>query len=249
MSKKQGEALSKRQSRKEEIRRKERQQRIITLGALGVAVIVILGLIIVPSIQSAMNPGGDFERITPGSYPTANRTALGDPNAKVKIDLFEDFQCHACKTYANEIEPDVISQIVDSGSVYYVFHQYPFLDDQSADKGSDRAALASECAADQNRFWDYKKILFSNQTGITGQFSEERLLAFAKSLGLDMATFEPCLKTAQHQDKVDAGIKLGDELGVKGTPSMFVNGIEVSPGQVPTLAQISLAVQQALQGN
>jgi protein-disulfide isomerase len=249
MPKKQGEALSKRQTRKEELRRKERRQRIITLSALGAAAIVILGLIIVPSINNAVNPGGNITRITPGAYPTANGTTLGDPNAKVKIDLFEDFECHACRTYTTQIEPDVVSQIVDTGSVYYVFHQYPFLDDQSTEKGSDRAALASECAAEQNRFWDYKKILFANQTGIAGQFSEERLLAFAKSLGLDMNTFEPCLKTVKYQDKVDAGIKLGDELGVKGTPAIFVNGKEVSPGQVPTLAAISLAVQQALQGN
>ncbi|MCC6957916.1 MAG: thioredoxin domain-containing protein [Anaerolineales bacterium] len=249
MTKKQPEVTSKRQLRKEELRKKERQQRIITVSAIAAVVMVLVVILIVPSVQKAANPAGDFVKITPVSLPNPDGTNLGDPNAKVKIELFEDFQCSACKNYAKEIEPLVISQIIAPGLAYYQFHHFPFLDDRSADKNSDRAALASECAAEQNRFWDYKQILFANQTGLPGQFSDIRLEAFADSLKLDMNAFKSCVKTAKYQSKIDADLQLVSERGVTGTPSVFVNGIEASPGQVPTYERIMELVQQALQAN
>jgi protein-disulfide isomerase len=247
MAKKQSEPTSKRQMRKEEVRRKERQQRMITVGALAVAAIALLALIIVPSIQKAANPGGAFVKVTPVNYPDANGTNLGDPNAKVKIQVFEDFQCSACKAYTRDVEPDVISKIVETGMAYYEFYQYPFLD-QGTYQDSHRAALAAECAAAQNRFWDYKRILFANSTEVAGEFPDARLTAFAQSLKLNMSDFETCLNTAKFQSKVDADIKLGNDMGVTGTPSLFVDGKEVSPGKVPTYDQIYQAVQQAQQG-
>lgn len=249
MAKKQPESASKRQLRKEELRQKERQQKTITVGAIAVVAILLMALIIVPSVQRSANPAGDFVKVTPGNYPNPDGTFMGNPDAKVKILLFEDFQCSACKNYAKEIEPLVISQIIAPGLAYYQFHHFPFLDDRSADKNSDRAALASECAAEQNRFWDYKQILFANQTGLPGQFSDIRLEAFADSLKLDMNAFKSCVKTAKYQSKIDADLQLVSERGVTGTPSVFVNGIEASPGQVPTYERIMELVQQALQAN
>ncbi len=156
MAKKQSESLSNRQLRKEEIRKKEKQQRFVLVGGLALIAVIFLGVIIVPSVLRAVNPAGDFVRITPQVYPGENGTTIGDPNAKVKLEIFEDFQCSACAVYTSKYEPDIIKNIVANNNVYYVFHQFPFEDDRSTEKGSDRAALASECAAEQNQFWDYK---------------------------------------------------------------------------------------------
>lgn len=250
MGTKQKEGLSKRQARKEELRKKERQQRIIVISAVVVIGLAILGFIIVPTIRSATNPGGDFVQITPLAYnATMQGTTMGDPNAKVKIEIFEDFQCSACKTYTEYIEPDVVRQLVEPGTVYYVFHHMPFEDDSSTEKGSDQAANASECAAEQNRFWDYHTLLYANQTGIVGQFSDARLRAFAKSLGLDMSQFDACYAENRYLSKIEQDTALSNSMGVKGTPSVFVNGKIVSPGRVPTIDQIVQAVQEALAEN
>jgi len=249
MTKKQSESLSNRQLRKEEIRKKERQQRTIFIGVLALVSVIFLGIIIVPSVQKAANPAGDFVRITPQAYPGENGKTIGNPNAKVRLDLFEDFQCSACATYTSLYESEIIKNIVLNNDVYYVFHHFPFEDDRSAEKGSDRAALASECAAEQNRFWDYKNLIFANQIGVEGQYSEVRLIAFADSLDLDMDQFKACLTSAKYQSELDAGIKLATEMGVKGTPSLFVNGQDVSTGRVPTFEDVFPLVQQALQGN
>ncbi len=241
------EAMSKRRMRKEVIRRKERQQRIIIIASIILIAGVIIAAIALPAMKKTGDQTVQFTQVTPVSYKTANGTTLGNPNSKVVIDVFEDFQCSACQLYTRDIEPEVIREIVETGKVYYVFHQYPFEDDKSTGiKDSDNAAMASECAAAQNRFWDYKNILFTNQNQVYGQFSDDRLESFAKSLGLNMNEYKACYKNKQYQNKLTEGIDLGARMGVKGTPSVFVNGVNISPGSVPSVEIIIQAVEQAL---
>jgi protein-disulfide isomerase len=239
------EGISKRQARREEIRRKERQQRLVVIGVIALATLAIVALIVVPSIRSATAPVGEFVKITPVAYNSADGTNMGDPNARVKIEIFEDYICSACKVYTESVEQRVIKEIVDAGLASYVFYQYPFLDDRSASKDSDRSANAALCAADQNRFWDYKTMLFANQTSVEGQFSDKRLLAFAEALGLDVEAFEACYNENRFQNKIDEDLALGQANGITGTPTVLVNGVDVAPGRVPTFEQILQAVQAA----
>jgi len=239
-------AKSKRQVIREERERKARQTRLITIGAILLIVAVLIGVIVFPSIQEANKPIGDFTVITPVSRELVDGTKIGNPQASVEIQLFEDFKCSACQSYSQFVEPEVISKIVDTGKAYYVFHQYPFLDDRSAIKDSDKAAMASECAAEQNRFWDYKDMLYANFNGISGEFSDQRLFAFAETIDLDTNQFDDCFKQKLYQDKINQDIALGQQLGVSGTPSVFVNGQNVSPGKVPTFEQILSLVEEAL---
>lgn len=239
------EGISKRQARREELRRKERQQRLTIIGVIAAVTLAIIILIVVPSIRSATAPVGEFVKITPVAYSAANKTGMGDPNAKVKIEIFEDYTCSACKVYSETIEPRVIQEIVEAGQAYYVFYQFPFLDDNSASKDADRSANAALCAADQNRFWEYKSMLFANQTGFVDQFSDKRLIAFAEHLGLDIAQFEACYNENRFQSQTNEEMALGREMGITGTPTVFVNGVDVAPGRVPTFEQILQAVQAA----
>jgi protein-disulfide isomerase len=241
------ETMSKRRMRREELRRKERQQRIIIVASILVIAGLIIAAIALPAMKKTDNQTVQFVRVTPVSYTTADGTTLGNPNSKVVIDVFEDFQCSACQIYTKDIEPKVIKEIAETGRVSYVFHQYPFEDDTSTGiKDSDNAALASECAAAQNRFWDFKNILFANQNQVYGQFGDERLEKFAQSLGLNMNEYKACYKDKRYQSKLTEGINLGAQMGVKGTPSIYVNGVNVSPGSVPTFEIILQAVEQAL---
>ena len=239
------EAMSKRQARREEIRRKEQKQRLMVIGVIAVIALAIVGLLVIPSIRSASAPVGEFVKITPVEYSQVDRTGMGDPNAKVKIEIFEDYTCSACKVYSESVEPQVIKEIVDAGLAYYVFYQFPFLDDGSSDKNSDRSANAALCAADQNRFWEYKSMLFANQNGVVGEFSDKRLNAFAEHLGLDMGQFEACYDEGRFKSQINEEISLGRNRGITGTPTVFVNGVDVSPGKVPSFDQVLQAVQAA----
>jgi len=248
MSKNQPQKLSKRETMRVERKKQQQRQRLIIVGSIVVAVIVIAGLIVAPTIQRANAPVGEFVRVTPQTWPDPDGVRLGDPNAAVTIDIFEDFKCSACQAYHQSIEPQVLSELVETGRVHYIFHNYPFLDDSSNVKDSDKAANAAMCAAEQGKFWDYKSILFSNFNGIPGEFSDNRLIAFADSLSLDNTQFTECYKDRKYQVDIDADLALGEQWNVTGTPSVYVNGQILTPGQVPGFVDIEQAVTAAESG-
>src|SRR5262249_2446632 len=108
----------------------------------------------------------------------------------------------------------------------YEFHHYIVIDSHDGLSESRHAAEASECASEQNRFWDYHNMLYSNQYPETssGGFADNRLKAFAGALGLDTAKFKSCLDAHKYSSAVDADVTLSTQMGVSGTPTVFVNG-------------------------
>ena len=237
----------KRQAIREKRRQDKQRQRLITiLVVVGVA-LVIAALLIAPSIRNSLAPVGDIIDITPNPRPMVNGTAMGDPNAPVLIEVYEDFQCPACRIYSNDVAPLIAENHVANGEVYYVFRQYPFIDDRAPGAESDQAANASLCAAEQGRFWDYHDFLFANWNGENqGSFSDNRLLAFAETLGLDMAAFTTCFEENRYEDQIQADLASGQESNIQGTPSVLVNGELVKPGYVPTYDDLRRMIEISL---
>jgi protein-disulfide isomerase len=239
---------SKRQAVREKRKQQQRQQRlVIVLLVAAVALLIAAGLAY-PSIRNALQPVGDIITITPQARPMAEGTALGDPNAPVRIEVYEDFQCPACRGYSEQIEHQLVDNYVANGQVYYVFRHFPFLDDGVTTRESDQAANASMCASEQGRFWDYHDILFANWDGENrGAFSDNRLIAFAESLDLEMEQFNGCFQENRYQEEIEADLAAGRRANVQGTPSIFVQGEQITPGFVPSYEQISASVETALQ--
>jgi protein-disulfide isomerase len=242
--------ISKRDAIKAQRTKKKRQRRMNTLIGVGVFILIVILVIISPAIYAQLQPPGNFIRITPTVFPLENGKAVGNPNAKVKILAFEDLQCTSCKVYVDDVESKFLtSSYITSGEVYYEFMQFPFIDANSLTKESHQAANASMCALEQGKFWDYHEILFANQGAENGgSFNNKRLVAFAQSLGLNMTEFNQCFNTDKYSAEIEADYQQGLSLGVKGTPSVFVNGKEVAPGYVPTYEEITAAVDAALAG-
>jgi len=247
MSKKdRNQKTSKRQLLKQERQKRQRQKRLITLLTIVGIALILMGLVIIPTLRTSLDPVGDFFQITPETIPLAEGTAIGDPNSKVIVEVFEDFKCSACKNYTENIEPSVISNHASKGEIYYVVYNYPFLDDESSTKDSDRAATASQCAAEQNRFWDFHKMLYANLNYTPNEFSKDRMLAFAESLNLDMENFTKCFEENTVQAIIDENLKKGPQIGVTGTPTIFVNGVNIKPRYVPTYEEIKAAIEAEL---
>jgi protein-disulfide isomerase len=250
------EGLSKRQLMREQRAKKEQQQRLFVIIGIGAIALIALIVIVVASLNRSNNivnstPQAGISdvivKITPKSHPKVDGTAMGDANAPVKVDVFEDFQCPACRHYSEDVELKVVEAYVANGKIRYTFHQYPFIDDQAPVKESDQAANASLCAAEQGRFWDYHDMLFINWQGENeGAFTDKRLVAFAETLGLDMSKFNTCYSAKTYQKQIVADLAMGDQLGMNGTPSVFVNNKIVSPGQVPTFEDMKQAIEAAL---
>lgn len=109
---------------------------------------------------------------------------------------------------------------VTSGSVRFGYWNFAFLGEESQ-----WAAEAAECAADQNKFWEYHDKLFTSQNGENqGAFAKENLKKFAAEIGLDSGQFNQCLDSGKHTELVQADTALAQQIGVQSTPSFLVNG-------------------------
>lgn len=94
------------------------------------------------------------------------------------------------------------------------------------------AAEASECAGDQDAFWEYHDLLFERQAGENqGAFNKDKLKEFAAELELDTDAFNECLDTGKYTELVNNQKATAQQLGVRSTPTFAVNGQAVVGAQ------------------
>lgn len=176
---------------------------------------------------TAQNPGSNA--ITSAdSSPIVKDIALGqnpprgDVDAPTVIIEFSDFNCPYCKQSAQVLK-ELIANNPGEIRLYYR-HAVP-----TANVGSFRAALASECAGEQGHFWEMHDALFESAP----DYSEDRLMNIARSLKLEEEQFVTCLSTEKFKDRVQSDFEEAQRLGLLGTPTFFINGRMVVGSQPP----------------
>ena len=220
---------------------------------LGISTVALLVFVVIILSNSQTVDTATIVQVTPLSQDVpVDWTSMGNPDAPVKMDVWEDFQCSGCLAYTTSLEPQILQTYVDAGKVYYTFHTYPFIDGGQGE--SHDAANAAMCAAAQERFWDYHAIVFANWKGENvGSFTRPHLIAFAQSIGLDMTAFNKCFQESTYADRIQQDVNEGTQLGVPPTPGIFVNGQMVvsSAGEnlIPSFEDISGAINGALGGS
>lgn len=194
---------------------------------------VLLALVIVLALRN----GGDDELGDPppeidqalADLPIEmqNGTKLGSDDAPVKLVQFEDFQCPHCLTYTLNIEPFLVEEFVKAGLLQIEFRHYPVVGRESV-----TAAVASECAAEQNRMFEYANRLFAKQAEgdfypDQGVFSEENLVEIARELGLNTDEFAACQARPDALSPVARGQSAAQAYGFRGTPNFVINDLPV----------------------
>lgn len=177
----------------------------------------------------------------------AQGMVMGDPDAPVTIVEFGDFQCPGCGSFARQVKPLVDRQLVEPGRASFVFYDFPLVQMHG---NAFLAARAARCAGDQERFWDYHDLLFQNQTRWSADSSPTgRFVSYAEELGLDMDAFEECLRSDRHAETVTANMRLGEALGVSGTPTIMVSRGEGMANRLMSndFASIRNAVEEAME--
>lgn len=153
--------------------------------------------------------------------------SLGKADAPVTIINYSDFMCPYCTILANQIEPQLIHDYVDTGKARYIVREGAFLTPASQD-----AAEAAACAEDQGKFWQYHDQLYAVRAKATqGIYTTSKLKDYASQLGLDTATFNACLDAHTHQSAVQQLTQMALSGGVTGTPTVFINGQPLVGGQ------------------
>ena len=169
------------------------------------------------STQTPQEPSQEIEKV---DVSLDDDPMKGDENAPVTIVEFSDFQCPFC----GKVEPTV-KQILDiyKGKVKLVYRDFPLNSHEFAQK----AAEASECADEQDKFWEYHDKLFENQDALT----IEDLKKYASGLELDTVKFNDCLDSGKYESEVQKDFEDGQKYGVSGTPAFFINGKLISGNQ------------------
>jgi protein-disulfide isomerase len=155
-----------------------------------------------------------FSPDTIKSIDLAGSPAKGAKNPVVTIVEWADFECPHCAATA-----PLLRQLVEkySDQVQLVFKHYPL----SGHEHSDEAARAAVAAQQQGKFWPLQQSLFESQrTGL----DDTKLLELARGAGLDMKTFETDRASEMTADVVARDRKQADELGLTGTPMIYING-------------------------
>ena len=145
---------------------------------------------------------------------------LGNPDAKVTLVEFGDYQCHFCNVFFHETEESLLKKYVETGKVKMIFKDFTIIGPDSIN-----AAHGAHCADDQGKFWEYHDILYNNWTGENnGWASSENLLAFAEEIKLDVKEWTDCMLSAKYRDIIAASNSDAKTLGLTGTPGFFVIG-------------------------
>lgn len=153
------------------------------------------------------------------------RNTIGNPDAAVTVAAWEDFLCPHCLEWTNTVKPRLMEEYIKPGLVKFTYQPFPL---GGFMPGSMMAALAAMCAADQGKFWEYHDRLFQAQSDGQPGFEIDRLVQYARDLGLDGDQLLQCISTQERQPDVVASQQAGDALQIGGTPSVFVNGTQVN---------------------
>ena len=147
----------------------------------------------------------------------------GNPDAPVTLEEFGDFQCPPCGKFSEFVE-ELLKEY--NSRLRVVFRNFPL----SGHEHAREAALAAEAAGLQGKFWEMHDTLYREQETWTKAPNVRELFeSYAGTIGLDVNQFKKDMDGDKARERVDSDRALADFLGVKATPTLFINNRPVDP--------------------
>lgn len=143
----------------------------------------------------------------------------------IVVHEFGDFQCPACRAAQAKIVQPLLKEY--GAKMRFEFKHFPIV---SLHRHAMVAAQAGECAADQGKFWEFVDLVYEKQADLRADVFPE----WARELQLDVSLFERCVRSRIKKGAVLEDYEEGKSVGVKGTPTFFVNGEQV-PSELPEI--------------
>ena len=175
---------------------------------------IVIGIGLTLNLESTPNDSSilNKENLMQGS------TILGNPDAKITIVEFGDYQCTFCYKFHDETMKKIDQAYIKAENVNFVYRDFPLNGPQSI-----LASEASYCAQKQNKFWEYHDTLYNNWGGEnTGWITKNVLLGFANDIKLDLDSFSQCLENSEFKQKVLDNEQFAREIGIDATPSFLI---------------------------
>src|SRR3989344_683479 len=146
-----------------------------------VAGLLVAGAVIYSTGSGTLNGPANIVDVVSNSDLSDDDVVLGNPDAKAAIVEFGDYQCPFCGRFLSEVEPKIRDEYIKTGKVKMVYRDFAFLGPESQG-----AALASQCAAEQGKFWAYHDALYQAEVADGKEHNGNLSSAFLKSLASDL---------------------------------------------------------------
>lgn len=169
-----------------------------------------------PVVEAPVEP--QYKRY---DIPTRGFYSLGPTDAPITIVEFSDFQCPFCRRWHDETYEPLLAAY--PGKIRIVYRHLPLT---SIHPDALSAAEAAMCAGDQNMFWQYHGKLFSGESLGNAVYEQ-----YARELSLDIPTFVDCMTEHKFQAAIEADSDFAINLGIRSTPTFFVNGLAIVGAQ------------------
>ena len=134
---------------------------------------------------------------------------------------FSDYQCPFCRRWHDEVYEQLLAAY--PGQIKMVYRHLPLT---SIHPDAFAAAEAAMCAGEQDAYWPYHEKLFSSDSLGSSVFSQ-----YAQDLSLDMDAFETCMSEHKYKDAIEADSDFAVNLGIRSTPTFFINGLAIVGAQ------------------
>ena len=209
--------------------RAERRRRTL-LGGLVAGVVVLVALVAVIVVQT-QRAAPSADAAVPANVVDGSVIAVGSADAPVTVDLYEDFQCPNCKALEAE-SGSTLAQLVADGTVQARYHGMAFLDTSANHQYSTRALNAAAvvlATAGPDAFQTFHDLLYANQPAEGGSgLTDEQLIQFAGQAGASGSTVQADIHDLTYGDWVKQATDQASKDGVTGTPTVFVDGTELT---------------------
>ncbi|HEU4837610.1 MAG TPA: thioredoxin domain-containing protein [Pyrinomonadaceae bacterium] len=176
----------------------------------------------------------------PGAEPAH---VLGPANAPVRLEEFGDFECPPCGIFHPILE-QMRAEFGDKLQI--TFREFPLV---PTHQHALAAASAAEAAGLQNKFWEMHDLLYEHQADWKKEFDVRPIFeGYAKQIGLDVERYKRDMNSELVAQRIFQDGKRGHSLGVKGTPTVFLNGREVSFENLPA-EKLRVVIQNELRSS
>ena len=182
------------------------------------AIPIIIGMLIGIGLVSNLEQDSGNSSVLTKENLIEGSIIMGNPNAKITIVEFGDYQCTFCYKFHDETMKRINEKYIKTENVNFIYKDFPLNGKQSI-----LASEASYCAEKQGKFWEYHNTLYNNWGGEnTGWITENVLLGFAKDIRLNLDDFSQCLENSEFRQKVLNNEQFGKNIGINATPSFLI---------------------------
>ncbi len=180
-------------------------------------------------IDALKTKAGDSQGNVGASFDIGEGKRFGKADAEYAIVEFTDYECPFCARHNQKTLGKIKKKYVDSGKLQYLVRDFPL----GFHRKAKSAAIAANCAEDQDAYKKMHDQLFESQSKLSGKLFEQ----IAANLELDMVMFKECLTDPKQEARINDEIALGERIGISGTPAFLIGRLK--NGQLTDIKALS----------